>query len=152
MTNPTEGAMPDAFNKWLADRISWLGQERRSGGDYQYLTLKMEECQYIAKKFADLQSPRTRKQNSDGVMDADTSLHGGLSPKVTRVQPEHRPDTPQSPQAASGRERALRYKPERNANGRWIVTETEDDSGLTFGAKIYADEYAAAMNGGKNVR
>jgi hypothetical protein len=38
---------------YLSERCQWLEKERRSGGDYQYLTLKFEECQYIAKCIAD---------------------------------------------------------------------------------------------------
>jgi hypothetical protein len=41
----------EAFKKWASDRIAWLEKERRSGGDYNHLTTRLEECQYILTQF-----------------------------------------------------------------------------------------------------
>lgn len=34
----------------LCDRFSWLEKERRSGGDYEHLTTRISECDYILGK------------------------------------------------------------------------------------------------------
>lgn len=39
--------------EYLSERCQWLEKERRNGGDYKYLTLKLEECQYIARCISD---------------------------------------------------------------------------------------------------
>lgn len=48
----------EAFTKWLAGRSVWLDSEIRGGGNYQDLSTRVSECNYIA---ANLQ--RTLKQS-----------------------------------------------------------------------------------------
>lgn len=47
----------EKFATRLSERISWLDKERRSGGDYQHLTARLEECQYILRELDKLNQP-----------------------------------------------------------------------------------------------
>ena len=50
MTTTYAALLREVVERLSADRVAWLDHERRRGGDFDHLTVRIKECQYVTKE------------------------------------------------------------------------------------------------------